>query len=86
MSHPSVELLSSYLDDHLRDPERQHVESHLDGCQECRERLNGMTHVVHHLTGLSRMAPPPQLGYEVRRRVASEGRRETFLQRLEEGV
>lgn len=86
MSHPSVELLSSYLDDHLRDSERQSVESHLDGCPKCRERLNGMTHVVHHLAGLSRMVPPPQLGSEVRRQVAGEGRRETLLQRLEEGV
>lgn len=86
MSHPSVELLSSYLDDHLRESERLHVESHLDGCQECRERLNGMTHVVHHLAGLSRMAPPLQLGLEVRRRVSIEGRGDTLLQRLEEGV
>ena len=57
MSHPRVELLSTYLDERLEESDRRGLESHLEECSECHQRLQGMRRVMQRLESLDRQAP-----------------------------
>jgi anti-sigma factor RsiW len=57
------ELLVSYLYDDLGDAERSRFESHLRGCDECRDELNGLRGVRADL--ISWTPPQPDFGFRV---------------------
>jgi anti-sigma factor RsiW len=81
--HATAEALSAYLDEALRGPDLQALESHLVECDECQDRLNGMQRVVVALQQLERAAPPPALGIQLQRRVALEDRPRGLVERFE---
>lgn len=83
MAHPSVERLSAYLDEQLAGAERRRLELHLEACSQCHRRLQGMRRVVARLRTLDRQAPPPYLGFLLRRSAALEAKRPTLVERLE---
>ena len=70
--HVSAELLSCYLDGGLERGRADHVEEHVADCDRCRRDLEGLRRVVERLNTVERTVPPAALGFEVRRRVASE--------------
>lgn len=82
-SHPTTENLSAYLDRELPDGLMEEVAGHLEACPACRQRLGSLEHVVGHLQGLERAAPPALLAGQVARRVALEERPRGVLERLE---
>lgn len=81
--HASAELLSAYLDDGLEPRRAERLEVHLEECDRCRTELEGLRRVVLHLQAVEREAPPPALGYAVRRRVASEHVSGSLSERLQ---
>ena len=83
MSHTSVEMLSSYLDGELSRGRRLRVERHLEECEDCRHRLEGMHRVVETLEGLGRISPTPCLEQQVLKSVATRAREVSLLDRLE---
>ena len=86
MRHASVEVLSSYLDGELTAVRRRQVARHLDECQECRHRLEGLHGVVENLEGLGRISPAPFLEQQVIRRAAASAHRQSLMDRLEKGA
>lgn len=86
MSHPSVERLSTYLDERLVEAERRRLESHLEECSECHQRLQGMRRVMQRLETLDQQAPPPHLGLLLRRLAAQQATRPTLVDKLEKGA
>jgi hypothetical protein len=82
--HATAEDLSAYLDQELPRPQLRLVETHLEECEECRTRFEGLRRVVGKLHRLESMAPPPVLAQQVQRRIALDGGRQAaFLERLE---
>jgi len=71
-SHATAELLSACIDDSLSRLQEERLEEHLDDCDRCGMELAGLRRVVERLNRVERQLPPATLGYEVRRRVASE--------------
>lgn len=86
MAHPRVESLSAYMDEQLAETERRRLEQHLETCSECHRRLQGMRRVVERLQTLDRQAPPPYLGYQLRRLAAVEAQRPALVEKLEAGA
>ena len=86
MSHAPVEMLSSYLDGELSRERRLRVERHLQGCEECRHRLEGLHRVVQRLEGLGRISPIPYLEQQVLQSAASREQEESLRDRLERGA
>ena len=85
-SHASAELLSAYLDQQLVEPEARQLEEHLDRCQDCHVRLEGLRKVVKNLRNLEQLATPLTLEQTVARRIALSGERESLLDRFEHGM
>lgn len=83
-SHVNTELLSAYLDEELTDRENEKVEEHLEACEACTARLDGMRKVVSHMRHFERMAPPSTLDQMVARRIALAGEPRSLLDRLED--
>ncbi|NHZ73346.1 MAG: hypothetical protein GWP16_02615 [Nitrospirae bacterium] len=83
MSHASVEMLSSYLDGELTRKRRFRVERHLQDCEQCQHRLEGLHRVVQSLEGLGRISPAPYLEQQVLQSAATRVREESLLDRLE---
>lgn len=81
--HLSLESLSTYLDQELSSDEREWVETHLEGCAKCRQRLDDLQGVVGGLRSLRRVEPPQTLGLWVSHRIDLEGHRESLMDRLE---
>ncbi len=52
MNHLTDAQLNEYLDQALDGDELRQVRSHLEGCPDCRERLDGLQAVFAHLAGL----------------------------------
>ncbi|MEE2777933.1 MAG: hypothetical protein VYE73_14350 [Acidobacteriota bacterium] len=48
-AHPATEVLSAYLDDEFVDHRQIEVESHVEECQGCQHRLDGLRRVVDQL-------------------------------------
>ncbi len=82
-SHATVELLSAYLDRQLREPEAGALEAHLEQCEECHGRLEGLREVVNNLRRLDRRDPSPELEKAVARRIALAGDPPGLLDRFE---
>ena len=86
MSHAPVEMLSSYLDGELSRERRLRVERHLQGCEECRHRLEGLHRVVQRLEGLGRISPIPYLEQQVLQSAATREQEESLRDRLDRGA
>lgn len=68
--HLTVDELSAYIDRELGEPELLGVESHLQDCLDCRERLDGLRSVALGLRGVERLTPPPLLEHSIRRQLS----------------
>ena len=84
--HSSVEELSAYLDRELAPARLRLVETHLEDCEECRRRVEGLGRLVRDLRRLERFEPPPALGQQLLGRLHRSSRPRTVLERLEEGL
>jgi Putative zinc-finger len=84
--HATVEELSAYLDRELEPFRLRLVETHLEECQECRRRADGLGRVVRDLRRLERFDPPPALGQHLLRRLHRSPRPRTLMERLEVGL
>jgi anti-sigma factor RsiW len=84
--HDDLDLLSSYIDGELSEPERRAVEDHVAVCPGCRAELDGLRRVVERLRSLEREAPPPVLAERVARRVAVAGRPTGLVARVERAL
>jgi len=85
-AHATVEDLSAYLDNELEPVRLRLVKAHLEECDECRGRADGLSRVVRDLRRLERFDPPPALGQHFLRRLHRSSQPRGFLQRLEEGL
>jgi hypothetical protein len=79
-------MLSSYLDGELTGDRRLRVERHLDACEECQHRLEGLHRVVQSLEGMGRISPTPYLDRQVLQGAAARVQKESMLDRLERGA
>ncbi|MBO8158887.1 zf-HC2 domain-containing protein [Thermosyntropha sp.] len=66
------DLLSPYMDDMTNEKENRLVESHLVGCQSCREELERMRVIASCLNKLEVPPCPEELAHDVRRRLLEE--------------
>ena len=82
--HCSLEMLSTYVDAELANGERLEVESHVQECGECRERLARLQRVVGQLKRIETVEAPPTLGGQVQRRLRLDGGRVPLARRLED--
>lgn len=81
-AHASTERLSLYLDGILPSAERQLVEDHVEGCADCRHRLDGLRLVVAGLSRLPAALPPDDLAARVGREIDLRGRGRAWPGRL----
>lgn len=75
IEHPTVDLLSAWVDGELAGEEHREVEEHLDGCAHCRGRVADFGRLAVALRGLEAAAPPAELGVTVLRLASAEARR-----------
>jgi hypothetical protein len=86
-AHADVELLSAYLDRELVEPEARELEAHLEECEECHGRLDGLRRVTADLRRIEEVEPPPELAQAVARRIAlATDDRESLLDRFEDRI
>ncbi|MEE8523427.1 MAG: anti-sigma factor [Thermoanaerobaculia bacterium] len=85
-SHATAELLSAYLDRQLVEPEVERLEAHLEECQECHGRLEGLRKLVASLRRIESLDPPAELEKAVARRIALARDREPLLDRFESAL
>ena len=85
-THVSAEVLSAYLDKQLAGPEARQLEQHLDRCEQCHVRLEGLRKVVGQLQTLDPLIPPSGLEAAVARRIQLSDRRPNLLDRFEHGI
>lgn len=78
--HASIERLSLYVDAALAPAERRRVESHLEGCADCRHRLDGLRRVVARLEELPAATPPADMAVRIRRSAGVLGERREWHQ------
>lgn len=86
MRHASIEVLSSYLDGELAGRRRRRLERHLQHCEQCLHRLDGLHDLVRRLEGMERISPAPFLERQVLQRVQAQERRESLMDRLEKAA
>ena len=79
--HLSTEQLSSYMDGEVGHAETREVEVHLASCPACRARLSSMRGLITEIRRLERVAPPPDLSYQVKAQVAAVGDMRTWRSR-----
>ena len=82
-SHATVELLSAYLDQQLVGSEVSHLEDHLENCDECHDRLEGLRKIVASLHRIDDVDPPAELEMAVARRIALAGESSSVLDSFE---
>ncbi len=69
-------LLSAYCDGEVTDHERKEVESHVETCTACRDRLDRYRHSSAFLRGAGRESLPAHFAASVRTRLREEGSEE----------
>ena len=82
-AHLESELLSAYLDEELRDNEQRRVQVHLESCDHCQQRLDGLRRVVARLHSVGAAAVPPFLPSTLPQRISLQERPESLLDRVE---
>jgi anti-sigma factor RsiW len=70
MTHPTDSLLNEYLDEALDSPARGDVESHLEDCDTCREKLASLQGVARMLAVLPEALLPHDLAPSIRNKLA----------------
>ena len=85
-SHASADLLSAYIDRQLIAREAQQLEEHLETCQQCNVRLEGLRKVVASLQSTRQLAPPSTLEQTVKRQIALVEDRPSLLDHFEQGM
>ncbi|HYG65272.1 MAG TPA: zf-HC2 domain-containing protein [Thermoanaerobaculia bacterium] len=70
--HIRDEMLSAYLDGEIEPARERTIDHHLNSCEECRARLNGMRGLVLELRRAPRLQPPPPLAHQVRQQVMEQ--------------
>src|SRR5687768_15726826 len=80
--HLSTEQLSSYMDGEVEHAASREVEVHLASCPACRARLSSMRRLVVEIRRMERVAPPPDLGHQVRAQVVAQGAPRTLRSRM----
>ena len=68
---PFEELISASLQGDLTEDERRRLDTHLDGCDQCRQTLAAFSDQRRIVAGLRHVAPPRDLGARVRAGVES---------------
>lgn len=81
--HATVEQLSAHLDRELTAEEARRLELHLADCTRCQRRLDGLRRTTAELQRLPKLEPPTELEHQVARRIALDGRRTPWSDRLE---
>lgn len=84
--HSTVEALSLYVDEELDGKQLRLVESHLEMCDDCRERLGGLRRVATRLSRLETLEPPVLLRQDVRRRIELDGVGRRLVDRWSENL
>jgi hypothetical protein len=79
--HLSTEQLSSFMDGEVGHAETREVEVHLASCPACRARLSSMRRLVTEIRRMERVAPPPDMVYQVKAQVAAVGEVRTWRSR-----
>lgn len=70
---PVLDALGAYALDAVSETERAEVERHLEGCSSCREELEVLSAVVHHLpAAVPLLAPPGEMKARIMAQVESE--------------
>lgn len=82
--HATAEDLSAYIDQELEPPRLRLVKDHLETCEPCRRKLQGLRGVQHQLHRLEQVAPPPLLAGDIQRRVRLEPRHRGLFENLED--
>lgn len=82
--HATAEDLSAYLDQELEPVRLRLVETHLEECEECRQRVSGLRGVVGELRRLEHLRPPPALEQYLERRIALEPRPRGWVEGVED--
>ncbi len=85
-THASAEVLSAYLDRQLVEPKARQLEEHIESCQQCHVKLEGLRKVVTNLQNLEQLAAPLSLEQTVARRITLSDRSPSLLDRFEEGM
>jgi len=81
--HATAHQLSAYLDGELSATRLESVRSHVDGCESCSRRLEGLRNASELLRGIEARALPPGLDGLVLQRVGLPVRRQTLMEKLE---
>jgi hypothetical protein len=76
--HIRDEVLSAYLDGEVESGRERSIENHVASCLTCRKRLAGMRGIALELRRAPRLAPPPDLAEQVRRRAMQQPLPGTF--------
>src|SRR4030042_3269505 len=58
MKHYNDEMLSAYANDELSPEQRKYVEEHIQGCTDCRKKLNYFKEIRNHLISIEEVPPP----------------------------
>lgn len=75
LSHKEArKLFFQYADDELASNERQRLQLHLDGCEDCRKGWDRYTRTVKALRGTTKEKAPPHLATQILRRARRERR------------
>lgn len=72
------ELFSRFVDGELTDDERRELQAHLQQCETCRQELDKLRDTMQSLSGLHRLAPPPEFARKVERRIHRRSRGRFF--------
>lgn len=82
--HATAEDLSAYVDEELEPVRLRLVESHLEECEECRGRVEGLRGLVGDLRRLERLHPPPALEQYLERHIALTPRPRGWIEGVED--
>lgn len=75
LSHKEArKLFFQYADAELEAKERQRLELHLDGCEDCRKGWDRYAKTVQSLRGTTKEKAPPHLSTQIMRRVRRDRR------------
>ncbi len=85
-AHATVRELSELVDRQLDERRRRALESHLEDCGRCRERLAGLRRIAAGLGSLPPLEPPAELGRRVELGVRRVAARVSWRERLEGGL
>lgn len=79
MDHTTAQsFFSDYLEGELPAKQRQSLEQHLEGCDECKAELQDFKTTVHSLSGLYKLPVPDDFATRIERRIRRRSRGRFF--------